>query len=471
MSKFLVAFLALALVLAACFSEASSASVASEGGNITQANFSLVQHSDVWKVFWGNQNSSVSSASISVSNETATNISNATRSLQFPSTYEYYIISDVSNPFTGSYAAATTSEFDSHFGISGYESSQYVFSSTSTFNIYTDSYGTYSSLSLPTLYMSGEYSNGTPYSNAFREGVAKAGSNLIFIVPVSSYYGANGEDIDYQFAVPYEISSSNTFYLFSVSTPLSNSTPAAQASQTQTTGSTLPVGFSWSYDGVALTILTEAGASISARDELGASYSATADSNGRYSFKAPAGYRYFISITKEGFSPASGSIYIPVPTVKVDSQNASNQTGQAPKDAVILKDTDTGTILCVGSDCYAPENGDSLKSVEALSELSCSGTICRFVGISEAEFVSKYNLRKIPITSPPPLSGSPPVFDFGQFFTTVGQEISSGLGSSAALPDRERNLFLYVFTFFAVIAVFVYALKRHSGRKFSGGYD
>ena len=468
MNRHIFSLFFLVFVFVPCIGFAQGAD--SEGGNITPVNLTFEQNAYQWYVFWGNENNSTSNSVFSISNITISNISNSTRLLSFPPTYEYYVISDVSNPFSSSnYSSISFSQLDSHFGLSTDESSSYVFDSTSSFRVYSNSQGNYTDILLPTVYFPGNYSNGTSYAHAFKQGAAKIDSNPVFLVPKSEYSGIDGADIDYQFALPYSESSSNTFYLFSVSDQ--NAPPPAQIPPPaiQSGSGTPTASLSWEYDGVSLTVITESYADVIARDQLGSSYSGKASSYGKFNFRAVAGFKYYLSVSKEGFNPSYTTLYIPTPTI-LTGEKMNDTSGAQTSDIFLIENPFSGTIICIGLDCYAPESGSILDSAELLSELSCTGSICRFVGTTQVEFVQKYKLKKIPITFTAPRPGSPSVFDLSHFMQTLSLQVSSALGDQPAIVQRERNLFLYAFTFFAILAVVISSMHITGRKKVIGGY-
>ncbi|MFH1306572.1 MAG: hypothetical protein ABIH83_02865 [Candidatus Micrarchaeota archaeon] len=460
------AFCIIALLLLSAFAYAngSNGTVSAQGGNITSIQItSFSQHSDRWYAFYGSANSSAGNATFSLSSNIVGNTTDATRLMNFTQTYHYYFISDDSSPFSGNYSVPTLSAFDSHFSLTGAESSSYVFNETTSFAIYTDSAGSTTALSLPTLYLAGQYANGTENPQAFKQGIVQRGSSYLFIVPSSSAKGFDGRTFDYEFALPYSISSSNTFYLFAVTAPVTS---------VPTTGGdiVLPlISFTWSYDSKNLRIETESGATISMYNELGSSFYGTANSGGVYTTAAPSGFKYYISVSKSGFRSADTSIYIP-PPVHIIQQGPGPGEGQGAegRKEVFVGEREGKAMICIDEECY---ESDVLEagSVELLVDLSCTGDVCHFVGTTEDVFKEKYGLRQIPVKRPKREPTSP-VADVGVFFDTLGYELSSSLGSVATWPERDRNFFLYSFVFFAAVAAFAYYFGVKGKKKWQGGY-
>lgn len=447
------------LALAAfSFSADSNMSISASGGNISAINVSFVQESGRWFAFYGYVNAtSGTNGSLVISSGMADNSSDVNRLMNFSvSESGYYMISDDSSPFEGNYSAATTAEIDSHFGLSGHDSSSYVFANTSNFTIYLNSISNLS-LALPTIYLAGQNADGSTNATAFRQGVAKRNSSFVFIIPTSDAKGFDGRDIDYEFVLPYSIFSSNQYYVFTVY-PLPPATPSSD------TGINLPaISLSWAYNGSNLEISTLAGTTLYMYNELGASYSGISDSSGKYSAVAPAGFKYYITASKSGYTPTTISIYIPPPKIIVEkpkNETIANASITKEGELEIFKSAE-GTMVCIGEDCYIG-NFESPDSVQKLSDLSCSGSICRFVGISDTSFIEKYSLRKAPVSSSYLRQNQPTTLDLGKMFSDFGFELSSGLGSVSRWPEQDSMFFLYVFAFFAIAALFVYVFgKRH----------
>ncbi|MFA5108582.1 MAG: carboxypeptidase-like regulatory domain-containing protein [Candidatus Micrarchaeia archaeon] len=467
--RFLFACVVLSLMFLA-YATLSEAAVSAYGGNITKVNFSVLGASDRWFAFYGNSSGSSANSTISLGSDIPENYSDAARLRTYGGTFSYYLISSDSSPFGGgSYSYPNLTLFDSNFGLANSSTISYIFDSNSTFILYTGSDWSNVSLSLPTLYLSGQNANGSTNSNAFRQGLVQKGTSFLFIVPVNATRGFDGRTFDFEFALPYASGSTNQYYIFAVS---NQSTPTPTPTDTgQSVVGPLPsLSFGWAYDGKTLYINTEPGATVWLRDELGATYSGVADAKGAYSYNAPAGFKYYIAVTKSGYGTVESSIYIPLPII-VKSQN-NTPVQQPTKVDVVIETTPSGPVVCIGNDCYSGDFATE-SNVQALSELSCSGSICRFVGISEADFIEKYKLRRVSVirqsTSSSPFASS---VDFSSMFNNLGYELSSGLGSMSAWPQKEQGFFLYAFMFFAIAALIVYVFKSKLSRpKFNGGYD
>lgn len=448
----------------------SNTSAAAWGGNITQVSFTLNQTSNRWFVFYGYSNGS--STSLSLSPSMIYDTSDSSHLLTLPSTYSYYIISDESSPFDGNYSTPDLDSVDSHFNLRNFESSSHVFDSTSNFSVYNSSNSTTVTLSLPTAYFAGKNIDNSTNWQAFKQGIVLKGTSTLFIVPSSSATGFDGRAFDFEFALPYDQFGGNSFYIFTIAEPY---TPPPAVS----TGGDAPLGslgFSWSYDGKILTVYTTSGASITLRDSLGASYSSQSEGGGEYKFEVPAGFKYYAYISKSGYERLDSSMYISLPVKpkteaeEKEEQDAKKPTADGEEPDVTIEQSPTGTIICIGEDCYVSEFAEVAK-LQELKELSCYGSICKLVGIDGAAFVEKYSLVKSPYKSTRRGEGAG-ALDISKLFSDFGYEVSSGLGSATSWQEKDRGFFFYSFVFFAIAALFVYLFRQNFSRHASGGgYD
>ncbi|PIT84158.1 hypothetical protein COU37_04825 [Candidatus Micrarchaeota archaeon CG10_big_fil_rev_8_21_14_0_10_45_29] len=448
----------------------SNTSADAWGGNITQVSFTLNQTSNRWFVFYGYSNGS--STSLTLSSSMIYDSSDSSHLLNLPSTYSYYIISDESSPFDGNYSTPDLGSIDSHFNLRNYESSSHVFDSTANFSVYNSSNDTTVTLSLPTAYFAGKSNGGSTNWQAFRQGIVLKGTSILFIVPSSSATGFDGRTFDFEFALPYDQFGGNSFYIFTIAAPYEPPPTLLSTGGDTPLGS---LGFSWAYDGKILTIHTTPGASITLRDSLGASFSPQSESGGDYKFEVPAGFKYYAYLSKSGYDRLDTSLYISLPVKTTGEKEKEDKekekpTGEEGETDVTIEQTPSGTIICIGNDCYESEFAEIAK-VQELQELSCYGSICKLVGIDGAAFVEKYSLTKSPYQSTR-RGESAAALDISKMFSDFGYEVSAGLGSVTAWPEKERGFFFYSFVFFAIAALFVYLFRQNFSRHASGGgYD
>jgi len=236
----------LLLLGAACLS-ADAGAVNASGGSITPANLSFVANSDRWLFFYGNH-TQANTTSFSVPSSALNDSSDSTRYIPLISpVYQQYLISESSSDPVTLYSLPNLTAFDQSHGLSGINSVGVVFNSTSNFSLYTRDGVLAGILELPTVYLPGLYPNGTSNPVAFREGLVKASSDYLFVVPISPAIGFDGRAFDYQLVLPYSLSSGNRFYAFAISPPLATSG-----------GIGLPtVDYQWSFDGQTLYLTSE----------------------------------------------------------------------------------------------------------------------------------------------------------------------------------------------------------------------
>ncbi|MFH1095525.1 MAG: hypothetical protein V1728_04875 [Candidatus Micrarchaeota archaeon] len=457
-SPFFLAVIALLLtpVLSA---DPLAGSINASGGSITPANISFVANSDRWLFFYGNA-TPTNATSFSVPSQALNDSSDSMRyiSLLTPS-YQQYLLSESSSDPLTVYSAPNLTAFDQSHGLSGINSVGVAFNSTSNFSLYTRDGVPAGILSLPTVYLPGYYPNGTSNPQAFREGLVQAGSGFIFVVPIGRAIGFDGRTFDYQFILPYSISSSNQFYAFAISSPLATSG-----------GTGLPtVNYQWSFDGQTLMITTSPGATIVLHDELGKAYNVVADSNGIARLAVSPGSKYSLRLSSGGFQDATSSLYLPQPTMVEPTKPAPQPAvpSGSSKPQVRTLRTPQGLLVCIGDECYLREASES-ETQALLSELSCNGDVCQFRG-NFSEIVSKYKLQpRSDLSIPRSFSSSPP-FDVAAALAGVGPALSAQFSSIAsASPDSGPVLFVIALCAGAGVILF---LRRPGAPKIQGGYD
>ncbi len=433
-------FLLLLLVIPLAFAQGG---VDAAGGQITGVNFSIDQPLDHWHFFYGNAGANATSLLNYTGN------SNNSSLITLSSTHGLYFISDTPMPFGGTYRAPNLTEFDAHFGIPGIESSSLLFNDTSDFILSTTTGTAAGVLPLPTLYIPG-----TNDSHAFREGIMQSGSSFVFVVPISGALGADGQAYDYQFFLPFDFNSSQSFYTFAVVIP----PPPASGSGAQ------PLNYDWNYADGSLNFNTHPGATITLTDELGRTYTFTADNAGQMIATLPPG-EYTMQVTEPGFIGMTDTLYIPAGA----QGNTPTEPGQpAPPAAgtVTITSTPEGNVLCFGSDCYLQEAGSS-ESLQALSELSCTGSICRLVGANQTYFIQKHNLTRTTAAGARGAARTSPPLNFNNMLKSLGDGLTSQFGSTSSGGSS-------IFIAFALVAlaggaVLLY-FRKGRGQKF-GGYD
>ncbi len=441
-SSWCIFFVFLFVFSSFCYAQASAT-----GSHITWANLSISYYSQGWQLFFGFENYDLNGSNVTI----VPNPPNLSmQSLYFPSTYKYYLVSMVPNPFSSSvYSVPSLVEVDQYFAINEKESVSYLFSDSSAFTFYTGSSNNLSSttLVLPTLYLSGANPDGITNPYAFRQGIVKLGSDFLFVIPKNTSYLQNGSSVDFLFALPYNPSSQNEFYLFALDDPLEP---------------TEPISFSWEYDynSKTITIYSEIDADIFLQSELGTAYTGVTNSSGLFSIQVPAGFNYHVVVSKSGFIDSQADIYISVPVLPSDSSSNS-------ANAQFLR-VDTPSV-CIGADCYELKE-ETIESAKKESDLFCDGDLCYFVGISEPEFVDKYRLKKIPSANSFSSIFDPYFFDLNKLFGEYSDNYQYVLSRFGSTPFDFKLLF-YPILFLLVLLALSYIFNPRNSKKFQGGYD
>ena len=429
------------------------------GGSITPANISFVANSDRWLFFYGNS-TPTNSSSFSIPSSALNDSSDSMRYITLLTpTYQQYLISERSSDPITVYSLPNLTAFDQSHDLSGINSVSVVFNTTSNFSLFTRDGDPAGSFSIPTVYLPGYYSNGTQNLQAFREGLVQAGSDFIFVIPIARGPGFDGRAFDYQFVLPYSISSGNRFYPFAILPPVAYSG-----------GTSLPtVNYQWSFDGQALVITTAPGATVVLHDELGKAYNVVADSNGIARVILPPGSKYSLRLSSSGLQDATTSLYIPVPTQAEPAPLKPppvSATGSSTPEVRTMR-TPQGLVVCIGDECYLREASES-ESQALLSELSCNGDVCQFTG-NFSDLVSKYKLQRRADLSIPRSASASSSFDVAAALAGVGPAFSAQLSSiSGGRPDSGPVL-LVIALCAGVGAILL--LRRPSAPKIQGGYD
>ncbi len=343
------------------------------------------------------------------------------------------------------------SDLDSHFRLPGIESASTVFNDTSSFVLTTTAGAAAGTLDLPTLYIPGANS-----TQAFREGIVQAGSSFIFVIPRVPAVGLDNKSYDYQFFLPYYDSGGpQTFYTFSVVLP---------ATATAASGTSLqPLNYNWAYHDGQLDLSTEPAATLVLVSELGKSYTFRADQAGQIlALLAPG--RYTMQISKIGFISMTDNLYIPAATTPLPPQP---QEKPAPPQVptVTVTPTPDGNLICFGADCYLQEAGGE-GSLQALTELSCTGSICRLVGVNQTLFVQKHGLKPY-LSSPRANTGAGGPLNFTRMLGDLGRGLTQQFG-----PAQTGNSGIPVlFAIAALIGGAAFLYFRGGGRPRRGGYD
>ncbi len=421
------------------------------GGYITPVNLTISQQLSYWYFFYGTSTGGTST--LVFNNTNSTYLSNSTP-VYFSATHNLYFISDSPLPFSGPFVVPTLSEIDAHFNLPEVESVSKVFNDTSSFaleNTTGDSAGT---LALPTLYIPGANS-----AQAFREGIVKAGTSFLFVIPASSAVGLDGLSYDYQFFLPYSYNGSQTFYAFSVVPPANNTTTPAVTPAEPAGGAQLqPLNYNWNYNDGQLSFSTEPAATIVLISELGQTYTFRADQAGQVlALLAPG--RYTMQISKLGYISMTDNLYIPSTVTPLPPQVPPVQP---PSTLVSITPTPDGNLICFGNDCYL-QAGD--EELQALTELSCTGSICRLVGINQTIFVQKHGLKPYFSGSRTGNGGGP--LNFSRMMEVLGQGLSQQFGPSG----QGGSSVLLLFAFAALIGAAALLYFRAGPKPRRGGYD
>ncbi len=464
---------AFCLLLLAAFASAqatnSTAAVNATGGYITPVDFFTNQTSDQWFLFYGNSTSQGSNQTLRLSNNLINDSSDNARLLSFSTTYVNYLVSDSASPFNGSFTTPNLTDFDARYNLSNLSSASNLFNETATYSLLSLTGTPAGTLSLPTVYMPGYATNGTYDAHAFSEALTQIGSAYIFVVPVSTKKGFDNRTYDFELVLPYYVGTNTTFSIFTIVAP------AAASSDTGGSQTALPpVGYSWSFDGSSLVIHTEPGAAIVLHDQLGKVYNAVADSGGTIAFSLPPG-QYSLRLQASNYQTTMENLYIQPATFVPPPPQATPPTspppGAAPAPPVTFQQTPQGTVMCIGPECYiAPST--SITSLQTLSELSCSGSICRFVGDNQSAFAQKYNFHPTGSLVVPSRLGSPaPAPDLANLLSQIGPALSEQLGGANTLQSKPMAILLIVsLVAAAMVLVLVYhPFTPKSGRRV--GYD
>lgn len=442
----------LLLVSLVLFMAYPAGSTNATGGYITPVNLSIDQPLAHWYFFYGN---STGSASTMLLNSTdSTDLSNNSTAVYFSTTYSVYFISDVSLPFGSPFAAPNLTDFDAHFQIPEPESVLKVFNDSSSFALVSTSGASAGTLDLPTLYIPG-----TGNAQAFREGIVQAGSSFLFVVPRSPAAGLDGQTYDYQFFLPYNYNGSQTFYTFTVVPPATTTTTTPSGSG----GGEQPLDYNWAYHDGQFDMSTEPEATLVLIDELGKSYTFRADQAGQIITSLSPG-RYTIRVSKIGFISMTDNLYIPTTAFPLQPPEPKPPV-QAPASIVSITRTPEGNIICFDSDCYLQEAGAG-GSLQELTELSCTGSICRLVGVDRALFVQMHGLKPYGagLRSRSGAAGGP--LNFSAMLDALGRGLSQQLGPAGTGSPA----ILVVFAIAALVGAWV-MLHLRSVRVRKGGYD
>ncbi|VVC01433.1 Uncharacterised protein [uncultured archaeon] len=443
--------LAVAVLAAAVFADGG---VDAAGGQITPVNLSFEQPLSQWYFFYSASNASAN-ATISITDSRYAAGSNF-RQIALPSTSGYYLISDASDPFGASLAAANLSGFDAHFNLSQTESATRLFNETSSFSSDAGVNTPALSLSLPTLYIPG--ANDT---HAFRVGVAQAGQNFIFVVPQASAVGMDGQAYDYQFFLPYS-NDSATFYVFSI---------VRQAAPSADTGGTPVVSpsidYQWAYDGTRLQITTLTDVSISMIDVIGKTYNANSGSAAKAELEILPG-RYNVRMSKSGYRDLSDTIYLPESALKKEEKPPEKAPEKLTK--VTVERSQEGITVCVGDACYF-QGAAEVDSTRLLSDLTCTGALCELVNISPSAFIARHQLKRIGQAG---VSGAnrPDALNIAAQIDALGRDLSARLGGRPNTAASPLELAAIAIGLLASGAAVYWGSKYLTGRKARsrGGY-
>lgn len=468
------AWATLLILLAFCAGlQADSASA--HGGNISQIGLTISGYTDRWHLFYGNtSNTSNTNATLLLNSSVANDSSDSSRLLTLSSTYKIYLISDSPNPFNGTLMSPNQTAFDDKYGLPSNNSVSLVFNDSSSFAIYNTATGSLSAnLTLPTLYLAG---GSDPM--AFSEGLAQVNgsSSFVFVVPIANTSGFDNRTFDFEFALPYVLLSSSTFYVFSV---LSPSTAAASTASSSSggTGASQPPSSQLSFDGRTLTIRTAPGASVVLHDSLGKVYNFVADAGGIVRAALPSGTRYTLTISSGGGLSSLDSIFLPSPVYVPPPAQPAAAPGQSggtspATPAVTVDRTPEGIRLCSGGECYIQPSGS--WGVEPLTELSCSGSICRFVGTNTSEFVKRQGFTPVGVSITPGLAVAvaPSPANIARALQSIGTYLSAQFGSPLSDAGPRANwpmtATLAVLLGAGAILILFHPLSQQKPR---GGYD
>lgn len=469
-SRLALFFLLLTSLCASQYWVNSTGAVNATGGYITPINFFINQTSDRWFFFYGSSSAGyLSNQTLALNSSYLNDSSDNTRLLSLGSTYQYYLISSVPNPFNDTFAVPDLSGLDTYYDLFGLSVSSMLFNDTADYHLPAFSHESQgATLTLPTTYLPGYYDNGSSNPNAFYEGVTQVNSSYLFVVPVNPGHGFDNRTFDYQFVLPYSILSTNTFYIFSIVGPANSSNP-------HNTNVPLQVPYRWSFSNPTLTIFTVSGASVILHDQLGKAYDAVAGNNGQAQFSLPLGW-YSLYISASGYQSITDNLYLQapfIPTAPVNPNPNNNPFGSTPKnDNLNVYQTPQGLVLCEGSDCFLSPGNLSLAS---LTELSCTGSICRLTAGNITFFLQKYKFQKTGhVTVPNELAPPAPFPSITEMLSQFGPALSAELGGVDATANKP--LFIALLLCVSSVALGLTLLYRPAvpngpgGPKRRGGY-
>ena len=133
---------------------------------------------------------------------------------------------------------------------------------------------------------------------------------------------------------------------------------------------------------------------------------------------------------------------------------------------VTVTTTPDGNVICFGADCYLQDTGSG-GTLQELSELSCTGSICRLVGADQTYFIQKHGLTHYTMASARASPQASQPMNFGGMMSSLG----SGLSAQFGTPSSSSPFILIAFALVAVIGgAFLLYFKGGSGSR-KGGYD
>lgn len=375
------------------------------GGNVTPLNLNMTSTSSKWVVFFGNSSSALGSSSLSVPNPD----NESGRLVSLIDTNSYYWISDGSSISFSNLSSADLNALDAKYSLGGAEASSNLFNETKNFTL-LQPYGPGGAywITGPSVFYPG-FVGANHSDSAYSQGVFQSGSNIVFLVPLSSATLENGTGYQYVFALPYDSNGSNqVFYLFST---LTNAPPSGGGSYQQ-------VPFRWSYDENGLLILTVPRALITIKNSKFSSISDNADSSGRALFRLFPG-TYWVTVSASGYNRAEAEI-----TLHAISRRL-NLSVQPEANLTYTSKAGTQTV-CFNGECFTRTGGDLVN----ISEISCTGGICKFVGDDFTEFIAKYRFKKEPTlkVSQPQTPRESPYLGIQEFFARLGRQLSGSIG-------------------------------------------